>query len=141
MIRLYEEKDTEAILELWYQASLRAHSFLTEKFLDQERTNLREQFLPNSQTWVKEKEGQVVGFISLIENEVGGIFVHPHWQKQGVGKGLLDKAASLHEILELDVFAANEQGRAFYAKYGFRPIRQFEDEATGELTIRLRFES
>ena len=140
MIRLYQERDTEDIIEVWYQASLIAHPFLPEKFLEEENNNLRERFLPNSQTWVYEKQGRVVGFISLMENEVGGIFVHPSWQRQGVGMALMDKVRSLHKNLELDVFEANKQGRAFYAKYGFVPIKTYRDETTSEMTIRLRYE-
>ena len=140
MIRLYQEKDTEDIIEAWYQASLIAHPFLTEAFLKQEDKNLRELFLPRSQTWVYEMQGQVVGFISLLDNEVGGIFVHPSWQRQGIGKALMDKASSLHERLELDVFEANKQGRSFYAKYGFEPVTKIREETTGEMTIRLRYE-
>ena len=139
MIRLYQERDTEDIIEVWYQASLIAHPFLTEKFLGEENNNLRERFLPNSQTWVYEKQGRVVGFISLLENEVGGLFVHPAWQRQGVGMALMDKARSLHKNLELEVFEANQQGRAFYAKYGFVPLKKYREETTGEMTIRLRY--
>lgn len=141
MIRLYQERDEEAIIDVWYQASLIAHPFLTEVFLEEEKGSLREIFLPNSQTWVYEEEGKVVGFISLMDDEVGGIFVRPSIQRQGVGKALMDKASSLHDYLELDVFEANKVGRAFYAKYGFVPIRKYTDETTGETTIRLRYES
>lgn len=140
MIRLYQERDTEDIIEAWYQASLIAHPFLSEKFLEEERDNIRERFLPNSQTWVYEKQGRVVGFISLADNEVGGIFVHPSWQRQGVGRALMDKARTIHKTLELDVFEANKRGRAFYAKYGFVPLNTYRDETTGEMTIRLRYE-
>jgi putative acetyltransferase len=140
MKRLYQERDMEDIIEVWYQASLIAHPFLTEKFFEEENNNLRERFLPNSQTWVYEKQGQVVGFISLMKNEVGGIFVHPSWQRQGIGMALMDKARSLHKNLELDVFAANKQGRTFYAKYGFVPFEKYRDKMTGEMTIRLRYE-
>ena len=140
MIRLYQEGDTEDIIEVWYRASLIAHPFLTETFLQEERTRLREVFLPNSQTWVYEDAGRVVGFISLVDNEVGGIFVRPSNQRQGIGKALMDKARSLHDSLELDVFAANKSGRAFYAQYGFVPIKIYREKETGETTIRLRYE-
>ena len=141
MIRLYQEKDTEMIIDVWYQASLIAHPFLTEAFLQEEKTRLREIFLPNSQTWVYEEAGQVVGFISLVDSEVGGIFVRPSNQRQGIGKALMDKARSLHNYLELDVFEANKSGRAFYAKYGFAPIKKYREAETGEITIRLRYEA
>ena len=140
MIRLYEEEDVEAILEVWYQASLLAHSFLTDAFLAEERVKMREVFLPNSTTWVYEDDGQVVGFLSMVGNEVGGLFVHPAKHRHGVGRALMDKAFSLCDFLELDVFEKNNVGRAFYAKYGFVPIDQYREEQTGEMTIRLRYE-
>jgi putative acetyltransferase len=140
MIRLYQEKDVAAIIDIWYQASLIAHSFLTETFLAEERIKLREIFLPNSQTWVYEEVDQVVGFISLHDSEVGGLFVHPSKQRHGIGQALMDKAFSLHDFLELDVFEANNLGRAFYAKYGFVPINKYQEKLTGEMMIRLRYE-
>ena len=140
MVRLYQEKDVETILEVWYQASLIAHPFLSEAFLEEERRNIHDLFLPNSQTWVEERQNKVVGFISLSGHEVGGLFVHPTWQRQGVGKALMDQANSLHDSLELDVFEANEQGRMFYAKYGFAPLYTFKDDTTGQMQIKLRYE-
>ena len=140
MIRIYQENDTEDVIEAWYQASLIAHPFLPDTFLAQEKVNLREIFLPRAQTWVCEKQGQVVGFMSLAGNEIGGLFVHPNWQRHGVGTSLVNNARSLHSILELDVFEANSLGRSFYASYGFVPVKTHRDEATGEMMIRLRYE-
>ncbi|MEM7129115.1 MAG: GNAT family N-acetyltransferase [Chloroflexota bacterium] len=131
----------EDIIEAWYQASLIAHPFLSEQFLKEEAQNLRERFLPNSQTWVYEEEGQVVGFMSLNGNEVGGLFVHPSRQRQGIGRALMDKARSLYKNLELDVFEANEQGRAFYAKCGFVPLKTYRDDETNEMMVRLQYEN
>ncbi|MEM7531292.1 MAG: GNAT family N-acetyltransferase [Chloroflexota bacterium] len=138
MIRRYQEQDIEAVIEAWHQASLIAHPFLSEQFFAEENHNLRTRFLPHSQTWVYEAEGQVVGFISMVENEVGGLFVHPAWQRQGIGRALMDQASNVHTTLELDVFEANQQGRAFYAKYGFVPLKTHRDEETGEMMVRLR---
>jgi putative acetyltransferase len=137
MIRLYQESDIEDIIEIWYQASLVAHPFLSENFLAEEKRRIRQLYLPNAQTWVYERQGKPVGFISLIDNEVGGLFVHPSMQRRGIGSALMDKACSLHETVELDVFEANAVGRAFYSKYGFVSIRRFTHGETGEPTIRL----
>jgi putative acetyltransferase len=139
MIRLYQESDLEEIIELWYQASLIAHPFLSEKFLAEEAYRIEHVYLPNVQTWVYEEQGKAVGFISLAGSEVGGLFVHPSMQRQGVGRALMDQACSLHDTLELDVFEANPIGRAFYDKYGFVPIRRFVHDETGETEIRLRY--
>jgi len=139
MIRLYQESDVEDIIEIWYQASLVAHPFLSENFLSEEKRQIRQLYLPHAQTWVYEWQGKPVGFISLIDNEVGGIFVHPSMQRRGIGRALMDKACSLHDTVELDVFEANAIGSAFYSKYGFVPIKRFTHGETGEPTIRLRY--
>ncbi len=92
MIRPYQESDVEDIIEVWYQASLVAHPFLSENFLAEEKRKIRHVYLPNAQTWVYEGQGKPVGFISLIDNEVGAIFVHPSMHRRGIGRALMDKA-------------------------------------------------
>ena len=89
MIRKYNEPDLEDLLSAWEAASEVAHPFLTPEFLASERDNIPNLYLPNAETWVYEDGGRVVGFIALIGNEVGAIFVHPSHQKTGVGRGLL----------------------------------------------------
>ena len=138
MIRLYHDSDIEAIIDVWYQASLLAHPFLSENFLEEEKRKIRNVYLANAITWVYEEQGKVVAFISLTDKEVGAIFVHPSMQGRGIGKALMDKVCSMHDSVELDVFEANSIGRAFYSKYGFVPIRKFIHDETGEPAIRLR---
>jgi putative acetyltransferase len=51
----------------------------------------------------------------------------------------MDKAAELRGDLEVEVFAANEIGRAFYDRYGFRFLDRTRHEPTGQDLLRLRF--
>ena len=74
MIRRFEEKDIDELLDAWYSASQIAHPFLDEDFFEQERNNIARLHIPNAETWVYEQDNRVVGFISLIGNEVGAIF-------------------------------------------------------------------
>ncbi|MCA9919381.1 MAG: GNAT family N-acetyltransferase [Anaerolineales bacterium] len=141
MIRKYQAEDLEIVLDIWYQASLVAHGFLTAEFLQEERVKLKEVFLPQSETWVYELDGDVVGFLSLVENEVGGLFIRPSHQRQGIGRALMDKAASLHPVLVLDVFEKNGVGRPFYTQYGFTQVDKQQDTTTGEMLLRLRYGS
>lgn len=39
MIRKYEDKDAEELLEAWYSGSQVGHPFLNEEFFEQEREN------------------------------------------------------------------------------------------------------
>ena len=138
MIRTFDEGDLEELLDVWYRASLLAHSFLTEDFLARERAEISERWLPIAETAVYETEGRVVGFIALIGNEVGGIFVDPDHQGRGVGRALMDHAWNTRPFLELDVFEANAIGRRFYDTYGFQIIDRHINDATGQPEFHLR---
>lgn len=137
MIRKYQEDDTEAIIEVWFTASRVATPFLSETFLNEERDTIRKVWLPTAETWVFEAAGKIEGFLSLIGNEVGAIFVRPDRQGKGIGRALMDHAASLHDELFLDVFEDNVIGRRFYDRYGFRFERRHLHEQTGHMQLRL----
>jgi len=138
MIRKYEDNDLEELLDAWYSASKIAHPFLSEEFLEQERKNIAFDHLPNAETWVYELDGVVIGFIALIGNEVGAIFLDPRYHGKGIGRKLMDHAKSLREFLELDVFKDNNIGRGFYKKCGFREEYEHVHEETGFMQLRLR---
>jgi putative acetyltransferase len=122
-------------------ASEIAHPFLTKEFLALERENIPSLYLPNAETWVYEHDRRVVGFVALIENEVGANFVHPSQQRWGVGMQLMDKARELRRERVVEVFKANSIGRAFYPNYGFETVAEKVHEQTGFDLLRLRFAS
>ncbi len=138
-IRQYKDSDLEGILSSWENASKLAHPFLTEEFLDTERYNIPNVYLPNADTWVAEIDKKVIGFIALIGNEVGAIFVEPEFHGIGVGRSLMDKARQIHEILEVEVFEDNSIGRKFYSSYGFSFLNKKNHEPTGNKMLRLKF--
>ena len=137
MVRKYEDKDCEALIEVWFAASKVATPFLSDEFLAQERNNIRTVWLSTAQTWVCEADDNVVGFISLIGDEVGAIFVHPESQRRGNGRALMDHAANLRDCLHLDVFEENAIGRRFYDRYGFQFEGKHVHEQTGHMQMRL----
>ena len=141
-IRTAHPTDTEAMLDVWYRASLIAHSFLPEQFFVRERQAIAERWLPIAETTVAESsDGRVVGFLALIGNEVGAIFVDPDEQGSGIGRMLMDAASSSRPFLELNVFEANEIGRRFYEAYGFEVVGRHVGEATGHPELRLRLDA
>jgi putative acetyltransferase len=141
MIRRYQEHDADQLLAAWEAASRVAHDFLDEAFFEAERERIRNVYLPSAETWVWEENGRVIGFVSLLGHEVGGLFVDPGAQRRGVGRALMDHARGLRGTLELDVFQRNAIGRAFYASYGFREIGRQAHAETGEAELRLRLEA
>lgn len=139
IVRRYENDDMDDVLSCWESATKVAHPFLTEQFLEQERYNIPNVYLPNAETWVVEQENGVIGFIALIGNEVGAIFVKPEFHGTGAGRSLMDKAQELRGDLEVEVFKANDIGRKFYARYGFEQLVETTHEQTGNELVRLKF--
>lgn len=138
-IRQYKNSDLEAVLSSWEAATRLAHPFMTEEFIAQERINVAEKYIPNTDTWVVEIDGEVKGFIALIGNEVGAIFLQPECHGQGAGKALMDKAQELHGDLEVEVFKENSIGCKFYSRYGFEHLEEKFHEPTGQQVLRLKF--
>lgn len=138
-IRQYETTDLLAVLDTWESATRVAHSFMTNEFIAKERVNVETLYLPNTDTWVATLNGEVVGFIALMGNEVGAIFVQPAHHGKGVGKALMNKAQELHGDLEVEVFKSNSIGRNFYAKYGFEQLIEKFHEPTQQQVLRLKF--
>ncbi len=137
MIRKYAPADCNDVMDVWAAASAVAHSFLSREFLEQERRTIPAEHLPKADTWVWEEDGRVVGFLSLLGNEVGALFVDPGFQRSGIGRALLDRARALQGELEVDVFRENAIGRAFYAANGFEEIPGGGHEQAGHEVLRL----
>ena len=140
-IRQYIESDLYDVLAAWENANKLAHPFLKEDFVAQVRKDIPALYLPNADTWVIEddNEKKVVGFIALIGNEVGAIFLQPEHHGKKLGKMMMDIAHQLHGDLELEVFEKNTIGREFYKQYGFTQIDEMEHEASGEHVLRLQY--
>ena len=140
-IRKFYHQDIEDLLSVWENASRLAHTFLSEEFLQQERENIANLYLPKAETWVIEVQGRVVGFISLLGNEVGGLFLQPEFHGRGLGWALMLKAVELRGDLEVEVFEKNHIGRKFYNSFGFVKIAEKLEEETGENLFCLKYTS
>jgi putative acetyltransferase len=139
MIRKYKDTDVEDLLDVWFQASSLAHPFLDSAFIEKEKANVREVYLPNTDTWVFKVKDQIGGFISMIENEVGAIFVRPEFQGGGIGTRLMNHVSGFNEELVVEVFERNVKGMSFYEQYGFEQVKKHVHEETGQVLVRMRF--
>ena len=140
MIKTYQSGvDDDAIVDIWLRASRLAHAFLGEAFIAGEADNIRNVYLPMAETRTIWVDNRLVGFISLLGHQVGGLFLDPAFHGRGLGRALMDDAVARMGTLELDVFVKNDLGRRFYARYGFVPIEERIDDPTGEPVLRLRY--
>ncbi|NUO01230.1 MAG: GNAT family N-acetyltransferase [Saprospiraceae bacterium] len=141
MIRKRAEKDNDEILNVWYEASSLAHPFLKDDFVEKAKKDLRDIYIPNTETWVYEENNAVIGFISMIGNEIGGLFVMPSNHFKGIGTQLVNFVKELHGELDVEVFEKNAIGRAFYEKYGFVQLKKYYHAESNNNVLKLRYNS
>lgn len=139
MIRPYTPADKPAVLSIWREASALAHPFLTTEATDQAEAMIRDHFLDLAETYMVDVAGAPVGFISLIDHEVGGLFLRPAFHGRGIGRALMDRAVARKGYLELDVFTKNSIGRRFYQNYGFTAGEERINGFFGHPEIRMHF--
>ena len=138
MIRKHTHDDLERILDVWYASSHLAHPFLKPDFVEKVKSDMRNLYLPGSDTWVYETRDGIIGFISMMGNEIGGLFIEPGSIGSGIGTQLLNFIGEMYPALEVEVFEQNSIGRAFYAKHNFRLLKEFTHPETGEVLFRLK---
>jgi ribosomal protein S18 acetylase RimI-like enzyme len=69
---------------------------------------------------VLETDGQLAGFMAIAGDFVDQLYIHPDFQRRGLGKELLDFAKRQSaEHVWLFTLQINGNGRAFYEKNGF----------------------
>jgi len=141
MIRKHTEKDLDEIINIWYKASTLAHPFLESTFVEKVKKDMREIYIPNSETWIFEENNSAIGFISMLDNEIGGLFVMPNHHSKGIGTQLVNFVNNLYNELEVEVFEKNIIGRSFYNKYGFNKIKQYTHTESNNEILRLNYKS
>ena len=141
MIRKHTEKDLGEIINIWHKASTLAHPFLESTFVEKVKKDMREIYIPNSETWIFEENNSAIGFISMLDNEIGGLFVMPNHHSKGIGTQLVNFVNNLYNELEVEVFEKNIIGRSFYNKYGFNKIKQYTQTESNNEVLRLNYKS
>ena len=139
-IRKFVHSDTEELVEIWYNASVIAHSFIPKEMWESHKKVLRNKYLPIAETWVVEESGILIGFISLLGNYIGGLFVAPTKQGIGIGTKLLEQARLEKGHLNVDVYSKNLDARRFYTKNGFVYLSEEVQPETGEIVINMTLE-
>jgi len=130
-IRPYCPDDLDEVVRIWYEASKVGHPFLSEEQLAADREEIVNKYIPMAKQWVAECDGRVVGFIALLNNFIGGLFVDPAYHRHGVGRRLVEHIRPLYERLTVEVFRENHKARAFYTACGFRVVEEHDNLHTG----------
>ena len=130
MIRLFEFRDLDRIMEIWLEGNLKAHAFIKEEYWRQNYETVRA-VLPNAEMYVFEKDGEVQGFIGMDAEYIAGLFVAEGHRGQGIGHQLISEVKR-KKRLSLHVYERNSGAVAFYLAVGFKVKESITEKETGE---------
>jgi putative acetyltransferase len=127
-IRPFLNSDMNRILDIWLEASIIAHPFISARIWKENLYPMRNLYLPTSEITVACKEEKIIGFMAMVDNQIAALFVEPFHQNLGVGKSLLNVAKKKYDSLTLKVFQKNTQALNFYGLQGFQIQNSHLDE-------------
>ena len=140
MIRIAVKDDYSHLIDIWLEASIKAHYFIDSSYWINNAQKMKDTYLPSSETWVLEVESHTItGFVSVKEDHIAALFISPAHQGEGCGSTLLQFLKTKYNQLSLNVYALNEQAVHFYQKHGFRVVEEMLDENTGTKDCRMEW--
>ncbi|MEA9389966.1 N-acetyltransferase [Acerihabitans sp. TG2] len=140
MIRPFQSDDIPELLALWLESTTLAHPFIRADYWLESLPLVRDEYLPQSLSWVDERDGEMTGFISILMGQfIGAVFVAPRYYHQGIGQGLLAQAKQRFTVLALEVYQLNHRARHFYWHQDFRQIGKNFNAETGHTLLTLQW--
>ena len=133
MIRKYVDSDIDAVMQIWLNTNIQAHSFISPDYWKNNFDVVKE-MLPLAEIYVHEGDNanQIDGFIGLNNDNIEGIFIREAAQSKGAGKQLLDHVKKVKSTLKLNVYQKNERAIQFYLREEFSIQSESLDSNTGE---------
>ena len=131
-IRLNKKTEVNKLLKIWYEGSVIAHDFIDKDYWKSQQTEMKEKYLPMSETYVISNEEDIVGFVSMVDNYLAALFIDVKHQGEGYGKELLNFIKRQGDNIELKVYKKNNNAVKFYLENGFVVKEESLDEQTAE---------
>ncbi|UOW66687.1 N-acetyltransferase [Paraclostridium bifermentans] len=132
MIRKLKNIDIDKLMDIWLESTVRAHSFISREYWESNYKVVKDVYMPISDTFVYEEDGEIRGFISIINNEfIGALFVDVKFQGMGIGSKLIDYSIEKYKKLTLAVYKENQKSVEFYTRKGFKIIEEGLNEDSG----------
>lgn len=133
-------EEINKVMTIWKDATIKAHGFIPEEYWLDNYDIVKEKYIPMGEIYVYLEENEIKGFISIIEEYIGALFVDINCQGKGIGTELVKHTKAIYEHLTLSVYKKNDQAVRFYKKVGFVVKSEQMNEETNELEYTMDFE-
>lgn len=114
-----QSQDIDRVGEIWLEASLTAHSFVSADFWRSQLETMTRKMLPATEGYVHMDADRIDGFVAVDGDFIHCLFVDPEHQRQGVGTTLLSHLKGSRDALRLRVYQQNQDAVEFYESNGF----------------------
>lgn len=131
MIRKFKEEDTTKVMTIWTKGNFKAHYFIDKDYWLENYNRVKNEYLLKSATYVYAEEGEIKGFISLLQDGyIGALFVREESKREGIGRRLINYCKDRNEKLTLKVYEKNVDAIIFYTTMNFKNVGIQIDEET-----------
>lgn len=131
MIRKFEKKDTERVMQIWLEVNMEAHDFVPSDYWLSQYPSVQEQLL-QADIYVCEQDKEIQGFVGMMDDYLAGIFVDKECRSMGIGKGLLECVKKNYPAFSLNVYQKNRRAVDFYLREGLSIVSKGIDADTAE---------
>lgn len=131
MIRKFEIKDTQCVMQIWLDVNIETHYFVPSDYWLSQYQSVQEQLL-QADIYVYEQDNEIQGFVGMTDDYLAGIFVKKECRSKGIGKILLDCVKKNYPAFSLHVYQKNKRAWDFYLREGLSVVSEGIDEDTSE---------
>ncbi len=140
MIRKFEAKDTERIMQIWLEVNIETHHFVRSDYWLSQYQSVQEQLL-QADIYVYEQDKKIQGFVGMMDDYLAGIFVDEKCRSMGIGKDLLECVKENYPVFTLNVYQKNRRAVDFYLREGVSVVSKGIDKDTKEADYTMAWKS
>lgn len=139
MIKEFKIDYLDEVMKIWLETNINTHDFIEKEYWIN-NFDLVKNLLPNAKVYIFQENNIIKGFIGIIEEGyIAGVFVKEEYQREGIGKKLIEYIKPKYKQLKLDVYTKNENAINFYLKNNFKIVNEKNNEDTNMFEYEMIF--